>query len=29
MLMESYGWLSLMPPIIAIGVAIKTRQVYL
>ncbi len=29
MLMESYGWLSLLPPIIAIGVAIKTRQVYL
>ena len=27
--MESYGWLSLLPPIIAIGVAIKTRQVYL
>ncbi len=27
--MESHGWLSLLPPVIAIGVAIKTRQVYL
>jgi len=27
--MDNYGWLSLLPPIIAIGVAIRTRQVYL
>ncbi|MFZ2897502.1 MAG: sodium:solute symporter, partial [Saprospiraceae bacterium] len=27
--MEHYGWLSLLPPIIAIVLAIRTRQVYL
>jgi Na+/H+ antiporter NhaC len=27
--MESYGWLSIVPPIVAIGLAIKTKQVYL
>jgi Na+/H+ antiporter NhaC len=27
--MESYGWLSILPPILAIGLAIKTKQVYL
>jgi len=27
--LESYGWLSIVPPIAAIGLAIKTRQVYL
>jgi Na+/H+ antiporter NhaC len=27
--MESFGWLSILPPIIAIGLAIKTKQVYL
>ena len=27
--MESYGWLSLLPPLLAIGLAIKTRQVFL
>jgi Na+/H+ antiporter NhaC len=26
--MDTYGWLSLLPPLIAIGLAIKTRQVY-
>ncbi|MGD8726615.1 MAG: Na+/H+ antiporter NhaC family protein, partial [Gemmatimonadales bacterium] len=27
--MESYGWLSILPPVLAIGLAIKTKQVYL
>ncbi len=27
--MESFGWLSILPPILAIGMAIKTKQVYL
>jgi len=27
--MDSYGWLSILPPIVAIGLAIKTKQVYL
>ncbi len=27
--MESYGWLSILPPVVAIGLAIKTKQVYL
>ncbi|MCB0718445.1 MAG: sodium:solute symporter [Bacteroidetes bacterium] len=27
--METYGWLSLIPPIVAIGLALKTKQVYL
>ena len=27
--MDSYGWLSILPPIVAIGLAIKTRQVFL
>ncbi len=27
--MDHYGWLSLIPPVVAIGVAIKTREVYL
>ena len=27
--METYGWLSILPPVIAIGLAIKTKQVYL
>ena len=27
--MESFGWLSILPPILAIGLAIKTKQVYL
>ena len=27
--MDSYGWLSLLPPLLAIGLAIKTRQVFL
>ncbi|MDH3571103.1 MAG: sodium:solute symporter, partial [Gemmatimonadota bacterium] len=27
--MTSYGWLSILPPVIAIGLAIKTKQVYL
>lgn len=27
--MDSYGWLSLLPPLLAIGLAIKTRQVYI
>ena len=27
--MDSFGWVSLLPPIVAIGLAIKTRQVYL
>lgn len=26
--METYGWLSLLPPIVAIGLALKTKQVY-
>lgn len=26
--MESYGWLSVLPPIVAIALAIKTKQVY-
>jgi Na+/H+ antiporter NhaC len=26
---ESYGWLSIVPPVVAIGLAILTRQVYL
>ncbi len=26
--MQSYGWLSILPPIIAIAMAIKTKQVY-
>lgn len=27
--MHTYGWLSILPPIVAIGLAIRTRQVYL
>ncbi|UCF41912.1 MAG: sodium:solute symporter [Gemmatimonadota bacterium] len=27
--MESFGWLSVVPPVVAIGLAIKTKQVYL
>ncbi len=27
--METYGWLSILPPVIAIALAIKTKQVYL
>ena len=27
--MDTYGWLSVIPPIAAIGLAIKTKQVYL
>ncbi|MFQ5703402.1 MAG: Na+/H+ antiporter NhaC family protein [Gemmatimonadales bacterium] len=27
--MDTFGWLSIIPPIIAIGLAIKTKQVYL
>ena len=27
--MDTYGWLSVLPPIVAIGLAIKTKQVYL
>ncbi len=27
--MESFGWLSILPPIVAIGLAIRTKQVYL
>jgi Na+/H+ antiporter NhaC len=27
--MESYGWLSILPPVVAIGLAIRTKQVYL
>jgi Na+/H+ antiporter NhaC len=27
--MDTYGWLSILPPILAIGLAIKTKQVYL
>lgn len=27
--METFGWLSVLPPIVAIGLAIKTKQVYL
>jgi Na+/H+ antiporter NhaC len=27
--MASYGWLSILPPVVAIGLAIKTKQVYL
>jgi Na+/H+ antiporter NhaC len=27
--MDSYGWVSLLPPLVAIGLAITTRQVYL
>ncbi len=27
--MDTYGWLSVIPPIVAIGLAIKTKQVYL
>ena len=27
--MDSFGWVSILPPIVAIGLAIKTRQVYL
>lgn len=27
--METIGWLSILPPIVAIGLAIKTKQVYL
>jgi Na+/H+ antiporter NhaC len=27
--MDTYGWLSILPPVIAIGLAIKTKQVYL
>ncbi len=26
--MDTYGWVSLLPPIVAIGLAIKTKQVY-
>jgi Na+/H+ antiporter NhaC len=27
--MDTFGWLSILPPVIAIGLAIKTKQVYL
>ena len=27
--METYGWLSILPPVVAIALAIKTKQVYL
>ncbi len=27
--MESYGWLSILPPIVAIGMAIRTKQVFI
>ena len=27
--MDTYGWLSILPPVVAIGLAIKTKQVYL
>ncbi len=27
--METYGWLSILPPVVAIAIAIKSRQVYL
>ncbi|NIM52540.1 MAG: sodium:solute symporter [Gemmatimonadales bacterium] len=27
--MESFGWLSIVPPVVAIALAIKTKQVYL
>ncbi len=27
--MDTYGWLSLLPPLLAIGLAIKSRQVFL
>ncbi len=27
--MTSYGWLSVLPPVLALGLAIKTKQVYL
>jgi Na+/H+ antiporter NhaC len=27
--METFGWLSILPPVVAIGLAIKTKQVYL
>ncbi len=27
--MDSFGWVSILPPIVAIGLAIRTRQVYL
>ena len=27
--MDTFGWLSIIPPIVAIGLAIKTKQVYL
>lgn len=27
--MDTYGWLSVLPPLLAIGLAIKTRQVFL
>ncbi|MCH8960566.1 MAG: sodium:solute symporter, partial [Bacteroidetes bacterium] len=27
--MQSFGWLSILPPVIAIGLAIKTKQVFL
>ncbi len=27
--MDTYGWLSLLPPLLAIGLAIKTRQVFI
>jgi Na+/H+ antiporter NhaC len=28
-LVETFGWLSILPPVVAIGLAIKTKQVYL
>ena len=27
--MQSFGWLSILPPVVAIGLAIKTKQVFL
>ena len=27
--MDTYGWLSILPPVVAIAIAIKSRQVYL
>ena len=27
--METIGWLSILPPVVAIALAIKTREVYI
>jgi Na+/H+ antiporter NhaC len=29
LIMNAYGWLSVLPPLLAIGLAVKTRQVFL